>query len=109
MLKKKSKILLIVLSIILLFSSVCLATEASVDNTIVTTSEENSAVETTSENGDNDNHTSTEATANWVNSDLYLSDDEVVIDNVVDGNVFIAANEVKITGEKDNEQQHQGI
>lgn len=100
MLKKKSKILLIVLSIILLFSSVCLATEASVDNSIVTTSAENSAVETTSENGDDDHdHSSTEATANWVNSDLYLSDDEVVIDNVVDGNVFIAANEVKITGE----------
>lgn len=91
MLKKKSKILLSVLFIVLLLSSVCLATEdvSLIDDTAVVTSDTNNTqgVDTTS------------STADWVNTDLYLSEDKVTIDKVVDGNAFVAAKEVTVTGE----------
>ncbi len=91
MLKKKSKILFVALFVILLLSSVCFATEdvASAENTAVVTSETNNdqAVDTTT------------STANWVNTDLYLSENKVTIDTVVDGNAFVAAKEVTVTGE----------
>lgn len=91
MLKKKSKILLVALFVILLLSSVCFATEdvASAENTVVVTSETNNdqAIDTTA------------STANWVNTDLYLAEDKVTIDKVVDGNAFVAAKEVTVTGE----------
>lgn len=91
MLKKKSKILLVALLVILSLTSVCFATEdvASTENTAVVTSETNNeqAVDTTT------------STANWVNTDLYLAEDKVTIDTVVDGNAFVAAKEVTVTGE----------
>ena len=91
MLKKRSKILLSVLFVVLLLTSVCFATEDTslIDNTAVVTSDTNNTqgVDTTS------------STANWVNTDLYLAEDKVTIDKVVDGNAFVAAKEVTVTGE----------
>ncbi len=90
MLKKKSKILLSVLFVLLLLSSVCLATDdpSLIDDSVVTSDTNNTQkVDTTS------------STANWVNTDLYLAEDKVTIDKVVDGNAFVAAKEVTVTGE----------
>lgn len=90
MLKKKSKILLSVLFVLLLLSSVCLATDDTslIDDSAVTSDTNNTQkVDTTS------------STANWVNTDLYLAEDKVTIDKVVDGNAFVAAKEVTVTGE----------
>ena len=92
MLKKKSKILLSVLFVVLLLlSSVCLATEDTslIDDSVVVTSDTNNTQEVDT----------TSSTANWVNTDLYLSEDKVTIDKVVDGNAFVAAKEVTVTGE----------
>lgn len=90
MLKKKSKILLVVLFVALLLSSVCFATSeiSTEEDTPVVTSETiaEESVDTTS-------------TANWVNTDLYLAEDKVTIDTVVDGNAFVVAQEVTVTGE----------
>lgn len=91
MLKKKSKILLSVLFVLLLLSSVCLATD---DTSLI-----DSTVEVTSDTNDTQEVETTSSTANWVNTDLYLSGDEVTIDKVVDGNAFVAAKEVTVTGE----------
>ncbi len=91
MLKKKSKILLSVLFVLLLLSSVCLATD---DTSLI-----DSSVEVTSDTDDTQEVETTSSTANWVNTDLYLSGDEVTIDKVVDGNAFVAAKEVTVTGE----------
>lgn len=90
MLKKKSKILLSVLFVLLLLSSVCLATDDTslIDDSVVTSDTNNTQeVDTTS------------STANWVNTDLYLAEDKVTIDKVVDGNAFVAAKEVTVTSE----------
>ena len=90
LLKKKSKILLSVLFVLLLLSSVCLATDDTslIDDSVVTSDTNNTQkVDTTS------------STANWVNTDLYLAEDKVTIDKVVDGNAFVAAKEVTVTGE----------
>ncbi len=91
MLKKKSKILLSVLFVLLLLSSVCLATEDTslIDDSVVVTSDTNNTQEVDT----------TSSTTNWVNTDLYLSEDKVTIDKVVDGNAFVAAKEVTVTGE----------
>ena len=91
MLKKKSKILLIVLFVLLLLSSVCLATDDTslIDDSVVVTSDTNNTQEVDT----------TSSTANWVNTDLYLAEDKVTIDKVVDGNAFVAAKEVTVTGE----------
>lgn len=91
MLKKKSRILLSVLFVVLLLTSVCFATEdtALIDDTAVVTSDTNNTQEVDT----------TSSTANWVNTDLYLAEDKVTIDKVVDGNAFVAAKEVTITGE----------
>lgn len=91
MLKKKSKILLSVLFVLLLLSSVCLATEDTslIDDSVVVTSDTNNTQEVDT----------TSSTANWVNTDLYLSEDKITIDKVVDGNAFVAAKEVTVTGE----------
>ena len=91
MLKKKSKILLSVLFVLLLLSSVCLATDDTslIDDSVVVTSDTNNTQEVDT----------TSSTTNWVNTDLYLSEDKVTIDKVVDGNAFVAAKEVTVTGE----------
>lgn len=98
MLKKKSKILLSVLFVLLMLSSVCFATEDIVlsESSEAVTSE---AVTTDANSTQETETDSTSSTANWVNTDLYLAEDNVTIDQVVDGNAFVVAKEVTITGE----------
>lgn len=86
MLKKFSKLLFLLLTISIIASvSICYATNA------VTTSEtKESTPVTTSE--------TTEEDTNYY-GDLYIFDNDVVLDKVVYGNVYVFANNVEITGQ----------
>lgn len=93
MLKKFSKFLLLMLVIFVVSTSslTCLAHETEKSTNSVTTSETNEETNTT---GD-----STSTTPEIYSGDLYLFDNNVVMDKYVDGNVFILGNNVKITGQ----------
>ena len=86
MLKNKSKILLLVFLVVTLMSTFCFATDVSTPVT-------------TSENSESTDVATTTSTENWTNSDLYLAQENVVVDTVVDGNAFIAGKNVTIKGE----------
>lgn len=96
MLKNKSKIFMLFITCILLFSTVCFATVEPTTTSAEENSDsqtiENTAVESTDTNTD----TSADTTSAWTNEDLYLTGDKVTVSNVVDGNTFIFANEVTI-------------
>lgn len=80
MLKSKSKILFCIFLIIVLISSVCLAT----DEVPTTYSTEDEQIITSAE---------------WINDDLYVCEENVVIDGIVDGNVFAIGSNVTVTAE----------
>lgn len=77
MLKNKFKILSCIFIIAILISSVCFATD---DTTLIT--EDTSSLE-----------------PEWVKSDLFLCEDDIVIEGVVDGNVFAIGKTVTVKAE----------
>ena len=101
MLKNKVKLLVLLTCIIMLISTLSFATNDIVpgDNArttegdVQTTSEETAPV-TESEN----NQGTSQPTPEIYNGDLYLFDNNVVMDKYVDGNVFIFGRNVEITG-----------
>ena len=90
MLKKFSKILLLVLLIGVVSSSslMCFADEEHNHTDTVTTTQTNEETNSTNED-----------TPEIHNGDLYLFGNDVVMDKYVDGNVFIFGNNVKVTGQ----------
>lgn len=91
MLKSKCKLFVLALIIFTLISSLSFATVepiTSSGNEIIPISDEADSPETTESSN-----------ANWLNNDLYVSKDKVVIDQIIDGNAFVFANEVVVTGE----------
>lgn len=95
MLKKFSKLLLVLLLIFTLAAniSICFADNEDDIATISDTSESN-PVETSETTEDN---VEEKDTTHY--GDLYLFDNNVVIDNIVYGNVYVMANTVEITGQ----------
>lgn len=99
MLKNKTKklfSLILIIAIVGIFS-ISLATEGD----IMPISEENENQiqgEVTSEDEEEGTATITD-TSNWINSDAYLYDDNILINKVVDGNVFAIGKTVTVTGE----------
>lgn len=89
MLKNKFKILSCIFIIAILVSSVCFATD---DATVLT--DENSG-ETTTTESENISLPSSE----WIENDLYLCDEDIVIEGIVDGNVFAIGNTVTVKAE----------
>ncbi|MBR1803235.1 MAG: hypothetical protein IJ777_04690 [Clostridia bacterium] len=86
--KNFKKITFLCFACLLLFSSICMAT-----NTLSITEDNNSiTAETPKEQESN-------PTLSIMNSDLYLSGDEVVVEQPIDGNAFIFANKVTLKGE----------
>lgn len=90
MTKTKSKILTALLLALIVISSCCFATQSTdelltTSNDIVTTSETETPT--------------TDTSVSWTNSDLYITDDNVEVSNVVDGNAYIIGKNVTITGE----------
>lgn len=97
MLKNKTKFIVILLAVLLVFSSFSLATDEGI-MPISETSEEKviEPRETETTTGTNESQTSEQAEIH--NGDLYLFDNDIVMDQLVDGNVFIIGKNVKITG-----------
>lgn len=94
MLKSKCKLLLLLVVIITLISSLSFATiepRTSSEDDIMPISEEPETDEI-AENTENED-------VNWVNNDLYIAKGNVVVDQIVNGNSFVFADEVIVTGE----------
>lgn len=93
MLKNKSKLIVLLICIIMLISSISLATESTTPGENARTAEGDA--QTTPETPT----TEAEPTeAEIYNGDLYLFDNNIVMDKLVDGNVFIFGQNVEITG-----------
>ena len=98
MLRKNSKFLKIFLTLVLLVSTSVsfvladneTASESDISLISETNSEENAVVGNDNQNKEDDS---------FKKSDLYLCEDEVNIDYIVDGNVFIMANKVTINSQ----------
>ena len=88
MLKNKFKILSCIFVIAILVSSVCFATD---DATVLT---DDHSGETTTNTED-----ITTSTSEWVENDLYLFDEDIVIEGIVDGNVFAFGTNVTVKAE----------
>ncbi len=101
MLKNKVKLLVLLTCIIMLISTLSFATNDIVpgDNARTTEGEVQTPTEETAPvtEGENNQGTS-QPTPEIYNGDLYLFDNNVVMDKYVDGNVFIFGRNVEITG-----------
>lgn len=97
MLKKKTKFIVILLAILLVFSGFSFATDEGV-MPISETSEEKPIEPRDTETSTETSETQTNEQAEIYNGDLYLFENDVTMDKLVDGNVFIFGNNVKITG-----------
>lgn len=98
MLKKKFKVLFLLITVITLLSTLSFSTieprttgEDSEEGIMPISEDEVTPIseDEVSESDDEE----------WINSDLYIMQDNYVLDKVVDGNAFILANEVTISGE----------
>lgn len=100
MLKNKSKIIAIFLILILAFSSsfVLADNEASNSSDVqaISTGTEQNNVENTIKDEITNQQTQEDS---YKKSDVYLVDDEVTIDYIVDGNLFVCANKVTINSQ----------
>lgn len=87
MLKGKLKIALILFLAIILVSGLSFATAetTSQDITAISETSEEEVISTTDDS--------------WVKNDLYICEDTVVVDDIVDGNAFIIGKDVTIKGE----------
>lgn len=105
MLKNKVKLLVLLTCIIMIISTLSFATNPgdnarTAEGDVQTTSEENPTPSTegdTNNQGDTPQNTS-EPTPEIYSGDLYLFDNNVVMDKFVDGNVFIFGKNIEITG-----------
>lgn len=109
MLKKKSKLLILVVIAMLLFSTLCFATNdtgdlkpgartdtpTSEDGTMPISEEGNNTTTTEGETG-SDEQINPE---NIYNNNLVIFDDDIKMDKLVDGNVYLFGNNVEITGQ----------
>lgn len=98
MLKQKSKITALLLTILLVISTVSFATDTPVatsetGNVVSTVPSDNARVEGNETSTDN-----TLETSDIHNGDLYVFDNNIEMDKLVDGNVFLFGNNINITG-----------
>lgn len=97
MFKRKTKFIVILLAILLVFSSFSFATDEGI-MPISETSEEKVIQPRDTETTTETNEAQTPEQTEIYNGDLYLFDNDIVMDQLVDGNVFIFGNNVKVTG-----------
>lgn len=103
MLKKKTKVMVLLLAIILIISTISFATE---DTAVVTSDTEGTAIEETSETDEDataveeatTEETEDDDTTEIRDGDLYVFDDEINMDQLVDGNVYLFGNNINVTG-----------
>lgn len=105
--KTKFKFLVTTILLVLFTSTMCFATsetpiESGVTNTVDNT---NSEVAPIAENSSepiattDENATTSNEEASWVNNDLYVTGKNITVNQIVDGNAFIVGTDVKISGE----------
>lgn len=93
MLKNKFKLATILFIILVLISSICFATtEPS------TTDENVSLISEEATNEDEHDHEA-DSTNDWLSTDLFKFEEDVVVNEIVDGNAFIIGKNVTIKGE----------
>lgn len=98
MFKNKTKIIAIFLVMILLFSTtVVFAENTTADDGIMPISEDNHNVQNSTENSTNTTTSSNDD--NYKSHDVYLVGNNITIDYVVDGNLFVCANTVTINSQ----------
>lgn len=81
----KTKLLLFIFAIILFFSPICIASDVSPISS-------DEGIEATSDDG-------VDGTYEFIASDVYEFENDVVIDTIIDGNAFAFGNNITITGE----------
>lgn len=100
MLKNKFKMIVVLFTIIALISAFCITAKAT-DSTPVVTSENTDTtneVSTISDEPISNEETNQNEETEILYKDLYIFDNSVTMDKIVDGNVYIFGNNVKITG-----------
>ena len=102
MLKKHTKLAIIMCLIMALCSTVCLATEGepvvtSEDSIITENVEDNSTTDDATDIAD-DTETNETVEPELIESDLYLAGDDITVSNYVDGNVYVMAENLTVSG-----------
>lgn len=92
MLKNKFKIIAFLAIIILALTLPIVRADDETDDSTTT-------LDVTAENPTNNNSVSTTTDENFKKSDIYLSGDDITIDYIVDGNLFVLANHVTINSQ----------
>lgn len=97
MLKRKTKIVALLLTLLLVITTVSFATDTPVatsetGNVTSTVPGDNAKVE------GNETSTNTQETPEIHNGDLYVFDNKIEMDKLVDGNVFLFGNDINVTG-----------
>ncbi len=79
----KARLMLVVLAVLMLLSPVCMASDAVV----------------TSDNSQSNAVDNSDSTYQFIESDSYNFDNDIVIDSIIDGNAFACGNNITINGE----------
>lgn len=101
MLKNKFKMIVTLFTIIALISSFAVIVKATDSEPVVTSDDSNvMPIDSNTEptNPDNQDNSTENTDNNILYEDLYLIDNNVTMDKIVDGNVYIFGDKVKITG-----------
>ena len=97
MLKKKTKFIVLVLAFLLIFSTFSFATDTVTPTSEVPGDNARTEGEVPNENTNPDTHQHLEE--DIYNGDLYLFDNDITMDKLVDGNVFLFGKNIKVTGQ----------
>ena len=87
----KARLMLVVLAVLMLLSPVCMASDA-----VVTSADTAVPISDDSKTNSVDNSNST---YQFIESDSYNFDNDIVIDSIIDGNAFACGNNITISGE----------
>lgn len=87
----KARFMLVVLAVLMLLSPVCMASDA-----VVTSADTAVPISDDSKTNSVDNSNST---YQFIESDSYNFDNDIVIDSIIDGNAFACGNNITISGE----------
>lgn len=97
MLKKNTKFIVLVLAFLLIFSTFSFATDTVTPTSEVPGDNARTEGEVPDENTNPDTHQHSEE--DIYNGDLYLFDNDITMDKLVDGNVFLFGKNIKVTGQ----------
>lgn len=97
MLKKKTKFIVLLLVFMLIISTFSFATDTATPTSLVPG--DNARTEGEVPDGNTDTDTPQYPEEDIHNSDLYIFDNDITMDRLVDGNVFLFGKNIKVTGQ----------